>query len=1278
MTFLTSHETTPIFKQRLARTMAAALLLFAMLPVSIMGLAGYLQARSLLQQQTALQIHNISKGQIESLNASMVTKKLRLDRISRRPDFQKSAATLLQRNSDEAYQKLLDEFEAVNRPDGQPIFDDFFLVSEDGRIYAASTLSWVNTSFDIEQQIDPEGSIAIYNLEILPHQLVLLTSKPIKSLGYLVGVTKSEKIRSFLNETTFFNAESSAYLVTNLNEFIGIDPYTKELASFKPSTEQAHQIRENVDHDLRNNDVQKEIDSLLSFVNEQGVESVAQVHYITGIDGYLVLEIPRETALGQLGNLAPFSIYLIISTLVVLATILWFASNRIVKPIHKLSNTARNFSGGDLNLRSTIERQDEIGELAYSFNKMADDLSILYKSLQTQVEERTKYIRTAAEVAQSIVATFNLGELLEKTARLIAERLDYYHVGIFMVDQAGKTAVIKAAYGPAAKEMLKRKHHLDVGSASIVGWVTQHNEPRAASDVGEDPVHFKNELLPETRAEVGIPISIGDTAMGALDVQSTHPEAFDEATISVLVTLSNQIATAIQNVNLFESSDINLSEMNRLYRASRDIAQVSSREEAFETVKHILSGSPFITALIVPEEKRLRIFSVSDPDFEVARHNLPEFIEENPASITERMKHDEITVDLSKTTNFPSAFVAVLRKMGAKIISLLAVKERNEVVALILIGARHEEHLTPAALQPYSNLAETVSITLEKISASLSTERRLSELEAISLTNQAIAAAQDINSLYPALHEQVRQILGDYSFAIALYDKTTKTIHIPYLYEAGNVTSIPSFPLGEGLTSIIIKSGNPLMIVENTEKRSAALGAKLHGTPAKSWLGSPLEVNGEVIGAIIVQDTEHEHSFDESSLRFVNTLATQVSGAIHNVRLLEESKQQTIQLESAAEIARDISGSLHLDELLSKAVSMIRDRFGFYHASVFLIDALGEYAVIRESTGEAGAQLKRNGHKLRVGSKSIVGYVTSRGETLVIENTDLDATYYANPLLPNTHAEAALPLRVGERILGALDIQSTEAYAFPEEILQTLNIIADQLAVAVINTELFAETQEHLSQHRLLQHITTSAASGTTLDEALREAVQGLQVSLGGDRVSILLLDESQEELHVGAAIGYSEDDLNIVIPVGSGVTGWVAKNNKLLRVDDTQTDPRYLEVSTNTRSELAIPLVFRKDLLGVLNVESERVAAYNEGDEEMLSTLAGSLAAIIANARLLQKVRRQAEKERMLREITTKIRRSTNVQTILSTTAKELTKAVGAQRTEVRIEIEKEKRRDE
>ena len=1263
------------FRNRLARSIVLALLGFAVLPVLVMGFAGYLRAQSLLERQVSTQLQGLANVQGESLNQTVQTKEFRLDRVARRTGFLDAANHLQNRSFSNFYfEQLNAEFDIVNRPDGQPVFDDFFIINSEGVIYGASKVEWVGISLadsPYYSQLGEEvGTTGLYDFgrpfdnEFVIYSKLKLFSPDGESLGLLVGVSREESVRVYLDSIQTANPSVTAYFVSSNDVYVWIDPYRKVLMSFKPQVEQDAIIGDFLAAPMAS-------EELLTFINAEGIEVVAQAYPVDQINSDLIIEIPSEVAFDQLQSLGPFTVILFFGTLLMLGVVLWMATNRVVKPLLRLSDATQKFAEGDWKSRSDIERDDEIGALSYSFNTMADELTELYHTLTQQVDNRTEYIRTAAEVAQSIATTFNLDELLRKTARLIVERFGYYHAGVFMLDSAGKTARLRAAYGPSADEMLKRGHSLEVGSASIVGWVSATNSPHAASDVGDDIVHFKNVLLPDTRAEAGIPISIGDNVLGVLDVQSTYPEAFDEATISVLVTLSNQIATAIQNVNLFESTDVNLNELERLYRATKDVAQERTVRGILNVTSRTLRDAPFITALFTPKGRGMEIFSIHDPDHDISDISFPEFINVSLDEVNTRISESKQIINLKESTYFPKAFISVPRQLGCVVMSLVPIMNQDKIEAIMLIGTQTEEYLTPAAMQPYVNLNDMITTTFERNEASRLTERRLAELESISIMNQTTATAPDLESLFPALHEQVRQILGDFAFLVALYDEVTDTIQVPYLYEHGEVGKLDTFPLGEGLTSIIIHTGQPLMIVEDTEKRSAALGAKLVGKPAKSWLGSPMQVSGKIIGALIVQDLENEHSFDENSLRFINTLASQVSGAIHNVQLLEESRRRTVELESAAEIARDISGSLHIDELLYKAVNMIRDRFNFYHASVFLIDQLGEYAVIRESTGEAGAQLKRNGHKLGVGSKSTVGYVVGRGEPLVIENTDKDATYYANPLLPDTRAEAAIPLKVGERILGALDIQSEKPYTFTDEVLQTLNIIADQLAVAVINTELFADTQEHLSQHRLLQHITTSAASGTTLEEALRGAVQGLQVTLGGDRVAIMLVDSEGKDLIIGSAIGYSEEDIEeIRIPIGSGITGWVARNKKTVRVDDIHADPRYIAVSTNTRSELAVPLVFRNDLLGVLNVESELANAYNDETEEMLGTLAGSLAAIIANARLLQQVRRQAERERMLYEVTSRIRRSTNVQTILATTADELTKAIGARHAKVQIKV--------
>jgi GAF domain-containing protein len=165
-----------------------------------------------------------------------------------------------------------------------------------------------------------------------------------------------------------------------------------------------------------------------------------------------------------------------------------------------------------------------------------------------------------------------------------------------------------------------------------------------------------------------------------------------------------------------------------------------------------------------------------------------------------------------------------------------------------------------------------------------------------------------------------------------------------------------------------------------------------------------------------------------------------------------------------------------------------------------------------------------------------------------------------------------------------------------------------------------------------------------------------------------MLVNREKKALEVKAVAGFSEDVKNLEVSIGTGITGWVAAHLQPLRVDDVTKDSRYIRIGADCRSELAIPLLYRGELLGVLDVESDQLGAYSENDEEMLGTLGGSLAAIIANARLIEQIRRQVDRERLLYEVTSKIRRSTDMQTIMETTTKELAKALGAQRAQIKV----------
>lgn len=688
--------------------------------------------------------------------------------------------------------------------------------------------------------------------------------------------------------------------------------------------------------------------------------------------------------------------------------------------------------------------------------------------------------------------------------------------------------------------------------------------------------------------------------------------------------------------------------------------EAASEADILKAGGQILKNSPYRTFLFTKEDES---FLITETSVESA----PEGIHFNADDLEHFITHEPFLAASNRNTT-PRVLQDVLDKLELSSAALIPIHTRDVLTAFILVETKQQENIF---VHPYGGFSELMSLALERAGAEQQTKKHQREVEALASINELTSSTHDLQSFFQDLLEKIHQIIGDYNLIVALYDEKNNSISIPFSYEEGKVISIDSFPLGEGLTSILIRTRQPLMLVENTARRASELGAKVVGKLPHSWMGAPMLIQNNPIGALIIQDLENDFAFSEDDLKFFTTIAGQVAGVIHNAHLLNESKRKALQVETAAEIARDISGSLDLDELLIKAVNLIRERFEFYHAAVFLRDIPGEFAVIREATGEAGAQMKRAGYKIGVGSKSIVGFVSGRGEALVVGDTSKDATYYPNPLLPDTRAEAAIPLRVGERILGVLDVQSVKPFSFSEDDIRSLQILADQLAVAVVNTELFAETQEHLSQHRLLHHITTTAASGTTLEEALESAVNGLQVTLGGDRVAILLADRDKKMLEVKASIGYAEELHSVQVEVGKGITGWVASHRRPLRIRDVSEDPRYIQVSTNTRSELAVPLVYRNELLGVLNVESEQTDAYTENDEEMLGTLGGSLAAVIANARLLEQIRAQSEREHLIYEATSKIRRSTDIQSILMTTASEITRITGSRFTKIKLKPE-------
>ena len=347
----------------------------------------------------------------------------------------------------------------------------------------------------------------------------------------------------------------------------------------------------------------------------------------------------------------------------------------------------------------------------------------------------------------------------------------------------------------------------------------------------------------------------------------------------------------------------------------------------------------------------------------------------------------------------------------------------------------------------------------------------------------------------------------------------------------------------------------------------------------------------------------------------------------------EQVNRRATELETASTLARDISKFTNLDALLSNAVNMIRDQFGYYHAGLFLLDINKEYAVLRSATGDAGRQMLANNHRLRVGEVGLVGYAVSKGEPRIAQNVYQDSFHFKNPILPDTRSELALPLRVAGDIIGALDVQSKDEMAFEQEDVKILQMIADQLAVAINKAQILQQLQKNVDELKE-RYLQTTVSSW---NQYLTKETQSVSMAL----------DKTTQELKESPSL--SEEEQKAISE----------KKTVLVSIDSD---------NEHKRTQLSVPLMLRDNLvLGAMRIEFDGETVPKQ-TIEMLENLSNRLALALDRARLMDEIQSTAEQDRLITDVSSKIRSSSNIDNILKTAASEIGRSLGASEVIVQL----------
>jgi len=392
-----------------------------------------------------------------------------------------------------------------------------------------------------------------------------------------------------------------------------------------------------------------------------------------------------------------------------------------------------------------------------------DEIGNLRSRLEERVEERTRYARIAADIAQEIMAARSLEELLNQATSLTGARFSFTNVGIFLVDRTGHHVDLKSAHGTEIERQLRAGKRIKFGPPSLLGWVAENKQQRLATSIAEDPMHLEPEFLAGSQSELGIPILRGDNLLGVMDVQSNRSTVFDNETIVVLLMLASQIATAIYNVRLLEAEQGGIQEVIDTYQTGFKVDRANTEKEVYQAVQDLFSKSSSPIILLTPGEKGLIITAKSAIRMPEGQ-SLPESISLTINDLEPFLTTGIFIGERNRLNNLPYNLVSVLRQIEIFSAALIPIRRNGSGFGVLVIGTYEKNPLEQASIQHFVNLAGQIGPALDRIQKDQGIADSLTDKETVSIVSAGISQAQTEKDILGS----VQKIFGDIPTASVL------------------------------------------------------------------------------------------------------------------------------------------------------------------------------------------------------------------------------------------------------------------------------------------------------------------------------------------------------------------------------------------------------------------------------------------------------------------------------------------------------------------------------
>lgn len=884
------------------------------------------------------------------------------------------------------------------------------------------------------------------------------------------------------------------------------------------------------------------------------------------------------------------------------------------------------------------------------------------KLAEQERQRRSEELRAFYALSLDLTSAHDLPTLLKSIVEQAVKLLGGSAGSLSLCDADKQELRLAAWVSPSEERPVPLAQKFGEGP---VGMAALSGQPLIFTDEDSAEGNLEGFTLSPYHGVICVPMLFKGEMRGVLEVLSGEKNrSFSEADLELLTVFANQAAVAIENARLFEAERLRRREAETLSQAT---AALNSSFELDKVLENILTQMEHVVpydsaAVFIREEECVRLVGGQRlPNLRgMLDCNFP--IDELSQEAWETGRA-VILKDAQQDPRFQAwgEMERVRSWMGVPLIV------RGEAIGLITLNNFQCDVYGPAQATLAEAFANQAAIAIENARLFKAERIAREQAEALRKTAQAVSSSLSLDEVLNAVLEGLGRVIHIDSGGILLLDGNRLGIRFGKGYQNyydPQVLSSLSLELdSDWAAAQVMRTGQPLVITNAQQDRRWKISEI--GSHVQSWVGVPLQARERVIGVLSL-DRVSPRGFTQEEVALAQTFAAHVSAAIENARLYEAAERRAVELEAVHRASLSLTSSLELrqvlDSILHSVLDMVTD---VADSHIFLYNPENGGTLTFGAAAWPGGKLTA---PLQMPREDGLTYTVARtGQTIVVPDIQTHPLYSNAP--PEwSGAIVGIPLKIGERVVGVMNI----AYHHPRQISQTelrrLRLLGDQAAVGIENARLFeraATERRHLSLlYQVGQEVSASLDPDDIMDRALKLACQALSGMIGA-AFSYL---PTENRLKLSSIYGWpdkvlEEVDASLNIRPGYGLSGWVFQERQAVSIADVQHDERWLknhELSPRIHSVISAPVLAGDQALGVFTLMHESTGAFSEEHLSLLQAICQQVGLALSNASRYQETNRRLSEITLIHDLAQTFNQRLDVNFLLEEVVKGLARELG------------------